>query len=106
MKALLLELTDYWLREFQSVPEEIACTSRIRQWGIPGKTMQKTTVMETAVQKEPSSEDIISALYDPREVNDRAIIWEKIGIRKELPAERNNKEPFVNCVSPKCYGKK
>lgn len=42
--------------------------------------MQKTTVMETAVQKEPSSEDIISALYDPREVNDRAIIWEKIGI--------------------------
>lgn len=106
MKALLLELTDYWLREFQSVPEEIACTSRIRQWGIPGKTMQKTTVMETAVQKEPSSEDIISALYDPREVNDRAIIWEKIGIRKELPAERNNKEPFVNCVSPKCDGKK
>ena len=32
---LLLELADYSLSQFESVPEENACTSRLCQWGIP-----------------------------------------------------------------------
>ena len=34
--ALLLEVADYSLNQLKSVPEEITCTSRLRQWGIPG----------------------------------------------------------------------
>lgn len=35
--ALLFELADYSLNQFKIVPEEIACTSKSRQWGIPGE---------------------------------------------------------------------
>ena len=104
--ALLLELADYSLSQFKSVPEEIACTSRLRQWGVPGETMQKAPVMETTVQKQPSSKGITSTLYDPRKVDDRAINWEKINLLKERLTERNNKTPFVTCVPLKFDGKK
>ena len=42
--ALLFELADYSLNQLETVPEEIACTSKSRQWGIPG---------QSAVTKEP-----------------------------------------------------
>ena len=35
--ALLLELADYSLSQFKSVPEEIAYRSRLRQWGVSGE---------------------------------------------------------------------
>ena len=61
--ALLLELADYSLSQFKSVPEKIACTSRLRQWGVPGETVTVTApVTETAVQKQPSSKGITSTL--------------------------------------------
>ena len=41
--ALLLKLADYSLSQFTSVPEEIACTSRLRQWDVPGKNHAKST---------------------------------------------------------------
>ena len=104
--ALLLERADYSLSQLKSVPEEIAFTSRLRQWGVPGETMQKAPVMETAVQKQPSSKGISSTLYGPRKVDDRAINWEKINLLKERLAERNKKTSFVTCVPPKCDGKK
>ena len=37
--ALLLELADYSLSQFKSVPEEFACTSWLRQWGVPRETI-------------------------------------------------------------------
>ena len=92
--------------QLKSVPEQIACTNRLRQWGVPVETMQKAPVMETTVQNQPSSKGITSSLYDPRKVDDRAIHWEKINILKERLAERNNKTPFVTCVPHKCDGKK
>ena len=49
--ALLLELAEYSMRQFKSVPEGIFCTSRLHQWGVPGETMQKAPVMETTVKK-------------------------------------------------------
>ena len=73
MMGLLLKLADYSLNQFKSVTKEIACTSRLRQWGVPGETMQKAPVMETTVQKQPSSKGITSTFYDPHKVDDRAI---------------------------------
>ena len=35
--CLFLELTCYSLEELHRVPEEAACTSTSRKWGIPGK---------------------------------------------------------------------
>ena len=86
--ALLLEIADYSLSQFKSVPEEIACTNRLCQWGVPGETIQKPPVMETTIQKQPSSKGITSTLYDPRKVDDRAINWEKINTLKEQLAKR------------------
>ena len=68
--------------------------------------MQKVPVMETTVQKQPSSKWITSTLCDPRKVDDRAINWEKMNLLKERLTERNNKKPFVTCVQPKCDGNK
>ena len=36
--CLLLELARYSLEELDRVPEDAACTSMSRKWGIPGKT--------------------------------------------------------------------
>ena len=47
----LLELADYSLSQFKYVPEDIVCTSSLRQCGVPGETMQKAPIMETTVQK-------------------------------------------------------
>ena len=35
--SLLLELARYSLEDFDRIPEEAACTSMSRKWGIPGK---------------------------------------------------------------------
>lgn len=35
--ALLYEIADYFFNSLKSVPTEIAYTSKIRQWGQPGK---------------------------------------------------------------------
>ena len=40
--VLLLELVDYSLSQFKSVPEEIACTSWLRQWVVPRETIAKS----------------------------------------------------------------
>ena len=51
--ALLLELADYSLRGLKKVPEEKACTSVARQWGIPGnKDLPKAPVMSTTIKKQ------------------------------------------------------
>ena len=47
--ALLLELAEYSLSEFQSVSKGIIFTSKFLKWVVPGETMQKAPVMETAV---------------------------------------------------------
>ena len=36
--ALLLELAEYSLAQLKQVPDELACTSRLRAWGVPGNT--------------------------------------------------------------------
>ena len=65
--ALLFELADYSLHELDEVPEEAACISRARAWGIPGeKDFPKEPIMSTTVQKHLESRGIKPTLYDPR----------------------------------------
>ena len=59
--ALLLELADYSLRGLKKVPEEKACTSVARQWGIPGnKDLLKAPVMSTTIKKQAEKQGISS----------------------------------------------
>ena len=68
--ALLFELADYSLNQLCEVPEEIACTSKLRQWGIPGKSSNaKEPVMNLTIHKQYDKKGISCTLYDPR-IND------------------------------------
>ena len=50
--ALLFELADYSLNQLREVPEEISCTSKLRQWGIPVKSSKsKEPVMNLTIHK-------------------------------------------------------
>ena len=65
--AVLYELADYSLYSLKSIPLELACTSKIRQWGIPGeKYSRKAPVMETIIQKCENLRGITRTLFDPR----------------------------------------
>ena len=66
--ALLLEVADYSLNQLQNVPEEVACTSRSRQWGIPTESSMKAPVMSTVVQKKPTKKGIQCTIYDPKRI--------------------------------------
>ena len=77
--ALLLEVADYSLNQLSSVPEEIACTSRLRQWGIPGEAnMNKAPVMDTVIQRQTVSKGISSTLFDPRRKDSRLVSPENL----------------------------
>ena len=59
--ALLLELAGYSLRGLKKIPEEKACTSVARQWGIPGnKDLLKAPVMSTTIKKQAEKQGISS----------------------------------------------
>ncbi len=65
--ALLFELADYSLNQLETVPEEIACTSKSRQWGIPGQNaVTKEPVMARTVKKLGEKRGVSCTLYDPR----------------------------------------
>ena len=50
--AMLYEIADYYLHSLKFVPLELACTSKIRQWGVSGeKYYRKAPVTETIIQK-------------------------------------------------------
>ena len=52
LMALLFELADYSLSELKSVPEEVACTSKNRQWGVPSdKFKYPKAVMSTSISR-------------------------------------------------------
>ena len=48
--ALLFEVAEYSLNRLSSIPDEISCTSKIRQWGLPSENISfKNPVMFTTV---------------------------------------------------------
>ena len=65
--ALLFELADFSLHGYKEVPEDIACTSGSRRWGIPSDSNKyPEPVMNVAVQKRGKSKGINCTLYNPR----------------------------------------
>ena len=57
--ALLLELADYSMKFLKKVPTEISCTSKQRQWGIPGeKNISKAPIMSSTIKRENNKRGI------------------------------------------------
>ena len=65
--ALLMELANYSLNQLDEVPEEQACTSIARKWGVPGaEARPKEPITSTHIQKESDFHGIKPTIYDPR----------------------------------------
>jgi hypothetical protein len=99
--ALLLELADYSTKLLKKVPTEISCTSKQRQWGIPGeKKRYKAPIMSSIIKKENNKRGIKSTLYDPRLLfNEQYMNLKVLEIQKKL-IEVNYKIGFAHVVPP------
>ena len=101
--ALLLELADYSRNQISSVPEEISCTSRLRQWGVPGDNSSiKAPVMNTVLQKQ-TSKGIHCTLHDPSVGQTQSLE----NMRKTLQSGFQNidkKVRFSHCISDESLG--
>lgn len=96
--AFLLEVADYSLNQLPNVPEEISCTSRLRQWGVPGEVSNKAPVMDTVIQSQTTSRGISSTLYDPR--RDKDTPQDSLNLMQAKLQERDKKIGFACCVPP------
>ncbi|XP_066911079.1 uncharacterized protein [Clytia hemisphaerica] len=64
--ALLFQIADYSLHSTQNIPEEVSCTSKKRQWGVPTDELKyPLPVMFTKILGD-KRRGISSTLYDPR----------------------------------------
>ena len=73
--VMLYGIANYFLLSLTSVPLELACTSKIRQWGVPGERYcRKAPVMETIIQKREKSRGITCTLYDPRRYKNPTVL--------------------------------
>ena len=98
--ALLLEFAEYSLQGLKEIPKEIACTSRIRQWGVPGKSSSyKAPVASTTVQKSVRKRGIISTLYDPRKKRTETCSKRIENLKDDVNSIHKN-IGFPNCISP------
>ena len=76
--ALLFEVADYSLHQLKKVPDEIACTSTSRQWGIPSdNTKYPMPVMDISIQKQENSKGVECTLYNPRKNADKDNLMER-----------------------------
>ena len=99
--ALLLEVADYSLNQLSTVPEEIACTSRICQWGVPGEASNKAPVMDTVVHSQTNTRAISSTLFDPGR-NKEMYVDMLVSMQANL-FQRDEKIGFACCVPPREY---
>ena len=99
--ALLFEIADYSLYEMDAVPEEKSCTSRARNWGIPGeKDFPKEPIMSTTVQRQLSRRGINPTLYDPRSRDFKNDSRRRVGIMKETLQNVNQCIGFAYVIPP------
>ena len=105
--ALLLEIADYSLNELKVVPQEVSCTSKSCQWGIPSINQKsKEPVMNTNIQNVGSKKVINSTLYDPR-IN---LTWfnskERISKLTEGLGKKDKRIGFAHVVDVTRFGNK
>ena len=63
--ALLLELAEYSLSQLKEVPDELACTIKLRAWVVPGQTaVAKEPVMVINVNSQYKKKRTTCTLYD------------------------------------------
>ena len=96
--AMLYEIADYSLHSFKSVPLELACTSNIRQWGVPGeKYCRKTPLIETIIQKRGKSRRITCTLYDPRRNKNPTVLRKSAIDLKAKLQSKDSRIGFSHC---------
>ena len=65
--ALLYEIAEYSLNSLTQVPQEKACTSVLRKWGVPGnKEVTKEAILKTTLIGKDKKKEIPRTLYDAR----------------------------------------
>ena len=97
--ALLFELADYSLHQLKVVPDEVACTSKLRQWGVPSEKFKyPKPVMNTSIQKQGKSKSVSCTVYDPRINSNRDNITERIIKMNQSIKDKDKK----NCIRS-CY---
>jgi len=62
--ALLFEIAEYSLKQLQSVPEEFACTSQSRRWGVPPSTTSTTLLASEVLVYHSGGHIFACANYD------------------------------------------
>ena len=96
--ALLFEFADYSLHQLKVVPEEVACTSKLRQWGVPSEKFKyPQPVMNTSVQKQGKSKGISCTVYDPRINSNRDNITETNHKNESVYQEQRHKNWIWSC---------
>ena len=95
---MLYEIADYSLHSLQSVPLELACTSKIRQWGVPGeKYCRKAPVTETVIQRHKKSRGTACTLSDPRRnKNPRVLRKPAMDLKAKLQS-KDSRIGFSHC---------
>ena len=96
--AMLYKIADYSLHSLKYVPLELACTSKIRQWGVPGeKYYRKAPVTETIIQKREKSRGITCTLYDPRRNKNTAVLRKSAMDLKAKLQSKDSRIGFSHC---------
>ena len=73
--AMLYEIAHCSLHSLKSFPLELACTSKIKQWGVSSQNYcRKAPVMKIIIQKREKLQGITCTLYDPRRNKDATVL--------------------------------
>ena len=99
--ALLFELADYSLKQLEIIPDEPACTSQLRKWGVPGETKcRKEPVMITSIQKRVTRKGINCTLYDPRINFDHDKFTSRYIEMQQKLRNTDERIGFAHCITP------
>ena len=97
--TLLFEFADYSLHQLKVVSEEVACTSKLRQWGVPSEKFKyPQPVMNTSVQKQGKSKGISCTVYDPHINSNRDNITERITKMSQSIKNKDTKIGFGHVI--------
>ena len=99
--ALLLELAVYSLNQLQNVPEELACTSKLRQWGVPGQSSNtKDPTMSCIIQKKYDKKEISCTLYNPRINDSRENVFARFTELENKLRDEDLRIGYAHCRDP------
>lgn len=93
--ALLFELADYSLNGLSTVPDEISCTSKSRQWGIPSELQTFKDPIMTSPVRSNNNKGISCTLYDPRIKGNEKKSMESFKLKLE---KKDKRIGFANCL--------